>query len=362
MFPLRTTIDLSAIAHNTRLLAEQAGDATLMCVIKADAYNHGVERCVPVMESNGADAFGVATLGEARRIRELTDKPVLAWLWSIGEEIPDGIHVGVPTTEHLQVLIDDPTPRTVYLMVDTGMHRSGIDEAQWADAFRRAREAEQRGQIEVAGLMSHLACADNPLDPYTDAQADAFRRAIAAARDAGLAVPCNHIANSPATWTREDLHFDMVRPGASLYGLEPVVGLEHGLKPAMTWTGQVVAVKPMKQGEPTSYARTWEAPEDGFTAVVPAGYADGVHRSWQGALEITIGDQTYQQVGRVSMDQIVIWLGDNAAGVKAGDEAIIFGAGGRSATDLAKAAGTINYEVVCAPGGRTHRTYTGEES
>lgn len=361
MFPLRTTIDLGAIAHNTRRLKEQAGEAKLMCVVKADAYNHGVEKCVPVMDRNGADVFGVATLAEARRVREVTQKPVLAWLWSIHEELPEGIDLGAPSVAHLQLLIDEPTHRTVYLMVDTGMHRSGIDEPEWEAAFKMAFEAEQAGKIEVAGLMTHLACADNPVDPYTDFQAENFRKAIEAARAAGLRVERNHMANSPATWTRKDLHFDMVRPGVSLYGLEPVAGLDHDLKPAMTWVGQVIAVKPMKQGEVTSYARTWEAPEDGYTAVIPAGYADGVHRSWQGALEIAINGQTYTQVGRVSMDQIVVWLGANEDNVQAGDEAIIFGAGGRSATDLAKAAGTINYEVVCAPEGRTLRTYVGEE-
>ena len=352
---LTTTIDLDAIAHNTRRLREQT-TAELMCVVKADAYNHGVERCVPVMEANGADAFGVATFAEARRVRELTTKPVLAWLWDPHEELPAGVDVGVPSFTHLHSLIDAPTAPTVYLKVDTGMHRSGIDEVRWQEAFELALDAQRNGKLEVAGLMTHLSCADDPADPYTDQQAAAFRRAIAQARQVGLEVPRNHAANSPATWTRPDLHFDMVRPGVSLYGLEPVDGLDHGLKPAMTWSAPVVTVKPMRAGEATSYARTWEAPADGFTAVIPAGYADGVQRLWQGAVEVDIAGRTYQQVGRVSMDQIVVWLGDNDADVSAGDEAIIFG----DATALAKRAGTINYEVVCAPRGRTTRTYIGE--
>ncbi|TSJ72063.1 alanine racemase, partial [Corynebacterium godavarianum] len=102
--PLVTRIDLDAIAHNTRVLAAQAGPARLMCVVKADAYNHGVQRCVPVMDRNGADAFGVATFAEARQVAQLTDKPVLAWLWTPGEEIPAGIEVGVPSLAHLGML------------------------------------------------------------------------------------------------------------------------------------------------------------------------------------------------------------------------------------------------------------------
>lgn len=352
---LTTTIDLDAIAHNTRMLRAQT-QAQLMCVVKADAYNHGVERCVPVMEANGADAFGVATFAEARRVRALTGKPVLAWLWDPAEQIPEGVDVGVPSLEHLRALIDAPSAPTIYLKVDTGMHRSGIDEQRWQEAFELALAAQAQGKCEVAGLMTHLSCADDPSDPYTDQQAAAFRRAIAQARQVGLRLERNHAANSPATWTRPDLHFDMVRPGLSLYGLEPVAGLDHGLRPAMTWSAPVVTVKPMRAGEATSYARTWQAPEDGFSAVIPAGYADGVQRSWQGALEVEIGGRAYPQVGRVSMDQVVIWLGANEAGVAPGDTAVLFG----DATALATRAGTINYEVVCAPRGRTTRTYIGE--
>lgn len=352
---LRTTIDLDAIAHNTRTLRAHT-QAELMCVVKADAYNHGVERCVPVMEANGADAFGVATFAEARRVRELTSKPVLAWLWDVSEAIPEGVDVGVPSIAHMHALIDAPSVPTVYLTVDTGMHRSGIDECSWEEAFALAAQAEKQGTFCVAGLMTHLSCADDPADPYTDLQAAAFRRAIAQARQAGLEVPRNHAANSPATWTRPDLHFDMVRPGVSLYGLEPVDGLDHALRPAMVWSAPVVTVKPLRKGEATGYSRAWEAPDDGFSAVIPAGYADGVQRSWEGALEVTIGGRTYPQVGRVSMDQIVIWLGDNHGGVAPGDEAVLFD----NAAALARRAGTIGYEVLCAPRGRTARTYTGE--
>lgn len=357
MHPLRTTIDLDAIAANTRQLKAQAGPARLMCVVKADAYNHGIERCVPVMRAAGADAFGVATFAEARRVRELTDAPVLAWLWDIAQPIPEGIDVAAPSLAHVHSLIDAPLTPTVYLKVETGMHRAGIDEADWAEAFELANQAEQQGAIKVAGLMSHLAAADDPEDPYTDAQAKAFRRAIAMAREAGLDVECNHIANSAAALTRPDLHFDMVRAGVALYGLEPVAGREHGLAPAMTWTSSVLAVKRVEAGDTVSYGRTWAAPSDGWTAVVGAGYADGVQRGWQGALQVGIGGTHYPQVGRVCMDQIVVWLGENTGGVAAGDRAVLFGAGGVSATELADAAGTINYEVACTPKGRTVREY-----
>ena len=358
MFPLRTTVDLEAIAHNTRTLKQRAGNAELMCVVKADAYNHGIEHCVPVMEANGADRFGVATFGEARRVQALTDLPVLAWLWEPGEDIPARIEVAAPSLQHLRELIDASVRPTIYLTIETGMHRAGIDETHWPEAFALAAEAHEAGKIRVAGLMSHLAVADDPEDTYTDAQAAVFQRAIELARGAGLELPRNHLANSPATLTREDLHFDMVRPGVALYGLEPIAGADNGLREAMTWVGNVIAVKPIREGETVSYGRTWAAPADGWTAVVPAGYADGVQRQWQGGLEVTIGGQRYPQVGRVCMDQLVVWLGMNPHNVQAGDEAVLFGPGGRSAADTAKAVGTINYEIVCAPRGRTKREHT----
>lgn len=365
MSALRTRIDLAAIAHNTKALKRRAGRARLMCVVKADAYNHGVQRCVPVMDASGADAFGVATLSEAREVAQLTRKQVLAWLWDPGQvsqadqagQLASNIALGVPSLRHLRFLLDAPSAPTVYLMVDTGLHRSGLNEEQWEQAFALAAEAERAGALRVAGLMSHLACADDPGDPWTDRQAQSFRHAVTLARQVGLEVPWNHVANSPATWSREDLRFEQVRPGVSLYGLEPIVGAEHGLRPAMSWVADVLVVKAIEQGQPVSYSGTWRAPADGFCAVVPAGYADGVMRAWQDHLKVTIRGVEYPQVGRVCMDQIVVWLGRNGDGVQPGDEAVLFGAGGVSAAEFARRVGTIHYEVVCAPKGRTVREY-----
>ncbi|OFT82272.1 alanine racemase [Corynebacterium sp. HMSC29G08] len=358
---LTARIDLDAIAHNTRLLKRQAGDANLVCIVKADAYNHGVARCVPVMEANGADAFGVATLAEAREARSLTSLPVMCWLWDLRDDIPEDIELAAPTMEHLHRLIDAPFTPTTYLKVETGMHRSGFDENAWEEVFALAAEAQRAGSIRVKGLMSHLAYADNPQDPYTDTQAERFRAAISRGRAAGLELSCNHLANTAATWSRPDLHFDQVRPGLSLYGMDPIVGqgtgTDKGLHPAMSWVADILAVKHIGKGEPVSYGLTWHAPRDGFTAVVPAGYADGVSRAWQPHLQITVRGKRYPVVGRVCMDQMVIWLDANEDEVTAGDEAVIFGPGGMSATELAGRIGTIDYEVLCSPKGRTRREY-----
>lgn len=332
-----------------------------MCVVKADAYGHGVEKVAPIMLKAGADVLGCATVDEAVALRKLgIDAELVAWMWEPDQDLSDALSsnivIGVPSLAHAQVLVDIEVPVKVVIKVETGMHRNGVDPAQWDEVFTVLRDAEH---IEVTGLMSHLACADEPDNPHTDIQAAEFQQAVDRARELGLECPINHLANSPATLTRKDLHFDQVRVGLACYGLEPVAGLDHGLEPAMTWAANIINVKPIKKGESSCYGLTWTAPADGYLAVVPVGYADGLPRSIQGSLEVTISGKSYPHVGRVSMDQIVVDLGENPFGVSPDDEVIIFGEGGQSATQFADAAGTINYEIVCRPTGRTKRTYEG---
>lgn len=359
---LSTRINLDAISHNVRLLKDLVGpDVRLMCVVKADAYSHGVERVAPVMLKAGADALGCATVDEAVALRKLgIDAPLVAWMWEPQQDLSDALSsdivIGVPSLAHAKTLVEIEVPVKVVIKVETGMHRNGVDRHLWDEVFALLADAPH---IEVTGLMSHLACADEPENPHTDVQAAEFREAIARARELGLECPINHLANSPATLSRKDLHFDQVRVGLASYGLEPIAGVEHSLQPAMTWAANIINVKPIKQGESSCYGLTWTAPADGYLAVVPVGYADGLPRSVQGSLNVTIGGKSYPQVGRVSMDQIVVDLGENPFGVQADDEAIIFGEGGQSATELADAIGTINYEVVCRPTGRTKRIYEG---
>lgn len=373
---LTARIDLGAIAHNTREIARRAAPARLMAVVKADGYNHGAVEVARTVVRHGAQELGVATLEEALRLRERgIEAPITAWLWFPEQDITQalcrGVRLVVTSPAHARALIRAlrrlaeavnapeifPYPTTV--KVETGMHRSGVDPQDWDVVFSLLAECPL---VRVTGLMSHLSCADEPENPATDEQAERFAQALDCARGHGLDVQVNHLCNSPGTLTRPDLHHEMVRVGVALYGLEPVAGRDHGLIPAMTWMARVLLVKPMREGEATSYGLTWRAPEDGFLAVIPAGYADGLPRSVQGHLEVTVRGQRYPQVGRVCMDQCLVWLGGNLHGVVPGDEAVIFGRGGMSATELARRSGTINYEVVCAPRQRTRRVYVADEA
>lgn len=355
---LEAVIDLTAIDHNVRVMKDKVAPAQLMCIVKANAYNHGMEQVVPTMEDAGADAFGVATLSEAIALRRTgTTKPIAMWIWSPEEELADAvahrIDVAIPSLEHARVLVDSQLPLRVYVKVETGMHRSGVDERDWEETFALLRDAPQ---LEVLGLMSHFACADEPANPYNDVQEEEFRRALAVARGMGLECPLNHLANSPASLTRPSALFEQARVGLALYGLEPVPGLDHGLRPAMSWQATVVNVKPYVAGDSASYSLMWTGEKPGYLATVSVGYADGLPRAWQDKLQVGIGGKLYPQVGRVCMDQIVVDLGSEPQ-AQIGDTATIFGPAGMGADALADAVGTINYEVICRPAGRTQRVY-----
>lgn len=358
---LRTRIDLDAISHNVKVLKDMVGpQVNLMCVVKADAYGHGALKVAPIMAKAGADALGVATLEEAVALRRSgIDLPILGWMWDPNQDLTDAlasnIDIGIPSLEHAQALVAAESPVRVYVKVETGMHRSGVDEEQWRETFHLLADAPH---ITVLGLMSHFACADEPEHPLNDAQERTFRRAIDIARECGLDCPINHLANSPGALARPSSHFEQVRVGIACYGLDPV-NSGADLRPAMTWASTVSNVKSIQAGEAASYGLTWEAEHDGQLAVIAAGYADGVPRSAQDKLQVGIGGKLYPQVGRVCMDQILVDLGENPYNVVAGDEAILFGEGGMSATELADALGTIDYEVLCLPGGRSRRVYEG---
>jgi alanine racemase len=231
----------------------------------------------------------------------------------------------------------------VHLKVDTGLTRGGADRSQWANLISAA--VATRG-VEVVAIWSHLAHADDPRHPIIEQQVRYFDEAYQVARDAGLR-PLRHLANSAATLTRPDLHYDMVRPGIAVYGLSPVPGVGYDLLPAMTLRSQVVMVKRVPAGEGVSYGHVWHTDRETTLALVPVGYADGVPRALTGRLDVWLAGRRRPVVGRVCMDQVMVDCGDDPISV--GAEVIFFGAGERGAPTAAEWAdklGTIHYEVV----------------
>lgn len=374
-------VDLDAIAHNVRVFREAAAPAGVLAVVKADAYNHGVDVVAPAMLDAGVEQLGVATLGEALHLREIlgglgeryASAPITAWMWTPDDDLAEvfaaDINVGVPSLAHARSLVEQAEKAQqeaqvsgsvrATLMVDTGLSRSGVSPAEWQETVELL--ASKTELVEVTGVMTHMASADDPKSEANDLQAARFAEAIEFCRSRGLRVPRNHIANTPATLHRPDLAYELVRPGVGLYGIDPIgVGVE--LKAAMTLRARVTTTRVVPKGEGVSYSHTWRAQRDTRTAVVALGYADGLPRSVSGKMQVTINGKTYSQIGRVCMDQIVVELGpaDSTADVKPGDWAVIFGEDGNSADEFAELAGTISYEVLTMPRGpRVKRVFKG---
>ncbi len=347
-------IDLDAIRRNVGILAGSAAasGATTMAVVKADGYGHGAADVAAAALQAGASALGVCSVDEALALRHGgIDAPVLAWLHAPGEDLAAGVAAGIDLGVYSTGQLDTAaaaaaaTARTarVHLKVDTGLTRGGAYRSEWPDLVRAA--AGTRG-VEVVGIWSHLAHADDPGHPIIEQQVRYFNEAYEVARNAGLR-PLRHLANSAVTLTRPDLHYDMVRPGIAVYGLSPVPGEDYGLVPAMTLRSQVALLKRVPAGEGVSYGHVWHTERETTLALVPAGYADGVPRVLTGRLDVWLAGRRRPVVGRVCMDQVMVDCGDDP--VPVGAEVVFFGTGERgepTAAEWAGKLGTIHYEVV----------------
>ena len=366
----QAVIDLGAIAHNVRLLRERAGSAAVMAVVKADGYGHGAPQVARAALTAGASELGVTNITEALALRQAgITAPVLSWLNLPGTDFAPAlaadVQVGVSSVRQFDDVLDavrrSGAPATITVKVDTGLSRNGVSPAEYPALLEAIARATADGAVRPRGIMSHLACGDDPQHPMNDTQAARLTAARAQALAAGVRFEVAHLANSPATLTRPDLHFDVVRPGIAVYGQTPIPALgDFGLRPVMTLKCPVSAVRSIKAGDGVSYGHTWIADRDTTVGLIPLGYADGVFRGLSGRIDVSINGARYRNIGRICMDQFVIDLGPDGAGVMVGDEAVLFGSGAAgepTAQDWAELLGTINYEVVTSPRGRIARTY-----
>ena len=364
-------VDLDAVAHNVRVLREHAGPASVMAVVKADGYGHGASQVGQAALAAGAAELGVATIGEALELRRAgITAPVLAWLHPPGADfapaLSSDVQIGVSSLRQVADLLDavERTGLTavVTIKVDTGLNRNGVSARDYPDVLDVLARATAAGAVRVRGIMSHLACGDEPENPVNDRQAQRFAEMLHQAGSRGVDFEVAHLSNSPSAMTRPDLGFDMVRPGVAVYGLSPIPEFgDMGLRPAMTLRSPVAMVKRLNAGEGVSYGHAWVADSDTTVALIPLGYADGVFRALGGRIDVLINGRLRRSVGRMCMDQFVVDLGPEVD-VSDGDEAILFGPGldgEPTAADWAELLGTIHYEIVTSPRGRVRRTYIG---
>jgi alanine racemase len=371
-------IDLEAIRHNVRRLAKVASPAKVMAVVKADAYGHGAIPVARAALSAGASWLGVAHISEALALRAAgIEAPLLAWLHTpesnFAAAVAAGIDIGCSGWELGRIVTaarEQERPARIHLKVDTGLGRNGATLESWDTLLGEAMDYQDQGLLRVVGIFSHLAVADEPERPETDEQLAAFRDVLAMAQDAGVDPEVRHLANTPATLSRPDTHFDLVRVGLGIYGLSPFEGqtsAEIGLRPAKSVRTVVSHCKDVPAGQGVSYGLNYRTGGASTLGLVPLGYADGVPRVATGG-PIRVAGISYPVVGRIAMDQMVIDLGPlhvSAGGPSLlGAEAVMFGDGadgGPTAEDWARAAGTNNYEIVTRISPRVPRRYINEE-
>ncbi|MDJ0383437.1 alanine racemase [Streptomyces sp. G-G2] len=365
-------IDLDAVRANVRALRDRAPRAQLMAVVKSDAYGHGAVACARAAQEAGAAWLGTATPQEAFALRAAgIEGRIMCWLWTPGGPWREAVEADVDVAVSGLWALDEvraaarAAGRTarIQLKADTGLGRNGCQPGDWAELVGAAVAAQAEGTVKVTGVWSHFACADEPGHPSIQLQLTAFRDMLAYAEKEGVDPEVRHIANSPATLTLPESHFDLVRCGLAVYGVSPAPELgtsaELGLRPAMTLKASVALVKDVPGGHGVSYGHHYTTSGDTRLALIPAGYADGIPRHASGTGPVLVGGAVRTVAGRVAMDQFVVDLGPGAD-VRPGDEAVIFGpgdAGEPTAEDWARAAGTIAYEIVTRIGARVPRVH-----
>jgi alanine racemase len=361
-------VDVGAVERNCRTLKQRAGDGTELCaVVKANGYGHGAAACAAAALRGGATRLAVAAADEATELRlHFPDVPLLVMGALTEEELGTALaaraDIAVWREGFREVCSrlarERGQPARVHVKLDSGMGRLG--ERDPGALMELARRCASDPAMEVSGVWTHFATADEPEDDFLGEQLDAFRPVADRVRE--IAPACTvHAANSAATLRDPDTHFDMVRCGIAIYGLDPFQRdpAEHPLEPALELHSYVADVKRFERGASAGYGRTWRAPQDTWVGVLPIGYGDGVRRGLSNNAEVLVGGRRYPLVGTVSMDNITIDLGPETD-VAPGAAAVLIGSQGSDrilAEEMAARLETINYEVTCGISQRVPREF-----
>jgi len=367
-------INLSAITQNFKSIKSRT-TADVLAVVKADAYGHGLIPVSKALEEAGADWFGTALLEEAINLRKAGIlKPIISWLTPLGEDFKSAIDLdidlGIPSIDLLDEVIKAAslTGKTarIHLEIDTGMSRGGV-LSEWDQLIKSVFVGVNLKQLKVIGIWSHFARADEPDELMNQEQLSLFEEKVNQAKAAGIDAQFIHIANSAALFTNKIAHKNIIRSGIALFGLSPDIktigdSSSLGLKPAMKLKAKLNLVKEVKAGSSVGYGGTAVLKSDTKLGVVALGYADGIPRSTNNLAGVFVDKKRAPIIGRVSMDQFVVDLGITST-AKTGDEVIVFGDGSSgeyTVDEWAKAANTINYEIITRIGPRVPRIYPRE--
>lgn len=363
-------VNLAAVERNVRRLRRELTGPTGLCaVVKADGYGHGAAPVAGAALAGGASLLAVATAVEAAALREAgLDARVIVLGALSAEELPAALAAGAEVVAWSEGFVRQvaalasgaagaPGALPVHVKLDTGMGRLGTRDP--AEALRIAEAVSSAPGLELAGIMTHFASADE--DPaFTREQLGRFAAFVGAVRERwpGISVSA---ANSAATLREPESRFDFVRCGIAIYGCDPMNQdpARFELEPALELRSYVAAVKLARPGESAGYGRRFITPRETLIATLPIGYGDGVRRALSNNCDVLIEGRRYPLVGTVSMDNITVDLGPDA-GVRPGAEAVLVGCSGserQTVEDLARSIDTINYEILCGISARVPRGY-----
>jgi len=360
----RAIIDLGAISQNLSEIRKRIGDKRhLMAVVKADGYGHGSVEVSRIALASGADCLGVALPEEGELLRkEGIDAPILVLGLIQPKEAFKVIESRLEQTVcslGLAEALDQEAAKAavrvnVHVKVDTGMGRIGLKPQEVSDFVQRTRRFEN---LNVVGVLSHFASADEPDKTFSKRQIATFDHVIRELERLGIDIPQKHMANSAAILDLPESYYDLVRPGIMIYGLYPsnTVTRSPGLRPAMTLVTRISFLKTVPPGTAISYGQTFVTQKKTKVATLPVGYGDGYTRLLSGRGEVLINGQRAPLIGRICMDMCMVDV-SRVPHVKTGDRVTLFGED-LSIDKIAATIGTINYEILCAVGKRVPRIY-----
>ena len=348
-------INLAALRHNFELVKQYAPNQKIMPVIKANAYGHGMVQVAQALAQ--ADAFAVAIIDEAVELREAGIRSPITVLHGVANleelKLAEQLHLDLVVHQLNQIkLLESITctkPFTIWLKLDSGMHRIGITPAQFQAAYQRLHASPNVTQVR---LMSHFACADDPDNPMTDKQCQLFDQ-LTGGIDA-----TKSLANSAAIMAWPTTHKDWVRPGVMLFGASPLLNWRQhnsALKPVMTLKSTIIAIQELNVGETVGYGANWVTKRPSRIAVVAIGYGDGYPRALPNGAPILLNGKVAGIVGRISMDSISIDITD-FPDTQVGASVTLWGQG-LAVENIAELANTIPYELLCQISLRVPRAY-----
>ncbi len=351
-------INTSALLHNVERIRTIAPQSKILAVLKANAYGHGLLAVAAQLKD--AQAFGVARIDEALMLRAggIVKPIVLLEGFFHADELSQIVASNLQVVVHHPAQVDAlvkaelESPIHVWLKIDSGMHRLGIEPTDFAEIYQKLLQSEN--VLKPMRLMTHFSCADELDNPATERQLALFRQTI------GNAVGELSIANSAGVLGWPQSHGDWIRPGLALYGVSPIDkgrSFTHGLRQVMTFSSSVIAVRRVRKGDAVGYGASWIAPEDTRLAVVAIGYGDGYPRNAPCGTPVLINGKRYPIVGRVSMDMTTVDIGQDE--IQHGAQVVLWGEE-LPVEEIAEQVQTIPYELLCNITSRVQFRYVGD--